>query len=114
MLNLSTYTKLDFKETLKRAVRYFTEQEKLHLVELIGHFHGDEGACEIRVSGKTIASGDEKHDAEEVLASTTRYLVEKYGVNLVYEGLHLHAGADNNAGHLVVAVHHHRLDLCSA
>jgi len=103
MLNLSIETKLSARDALDRSCRYFVEEQGLQLVEWIAHLHAEKGACELRVTGGKI-KGSKESDSKEVLLSQARRLVDDYGFEPVYYGLHLHAVPDQDVGHLMVAV----------
>jgi hypothetical protein len=103
MLNLSVNTALDTGEALDRSYQYFVEKQGLKLVEWIAHLHAESGACELRVTGGKI-KGSTEVDSKAVLLSQAARLVNDYGFAPVYYGLHLHAGADEEDGHLMVAV----------
>jgi hypothetical protein len=97
MLNVSVHTSLDREEAFDRAVTYFIRENNLHLVELIAHLHSRDGASEIRVSG-------EVESAKRTLFSQINHLEYKFEFELVYYGLHLHGSAEDDIGHLMVAV----------
>jgi len=104
MLNMSVKTKLDTNEALRRAYDYFVGDRKLLLVEWIAHMHADQGACEFRASGGRIQAGA-AHDSKDVLLAEVDRLSREYGFRLAYYGLHIHASAESDVGHLMVAVH---------
>jgi hypothetical protein len=103
MLNLEVKTSLSTGDALDRSYEYFVEQQGLQLVEWIAHLHAAQGACELRVTGGKI-KGSTEVDSKAVLLSQTGKLIRDYGFEPVYFGLHLHAKADQDVGHLMVAV----------
>jgi hypothetical protein len=103
MLNLEVKTALDTGEALDRSYEYFVEQKGLKLVEWVAHLHARQGACELRVTGGKI-KGSTEIDSKSVLLSQTGRLVEDYGFEPVYYGLHLHTDPDGDEGHLMVAI----------
>ena len=103
MTNTNVKTRLKVGEALDRSYEYFVNEQGLQLVEWIAHMHAREGACELRVTGGTIKGATEV-DSKAVLLSQAGKLVSDYGFEPVYFGLHLHAPADGNSGHLMVAV----------
>ena len=103
MLNLEVKTALSTGEALDSACEYFVEKQGLQLVEWIAHLHAEEGACELRVSGGKI-KGSTEIDSKAVLLSQAGRLVEDYGFEPVYFGLHIHADSDPAGGHLMIAV----------
>jgi hypothetical protein len=103
MLNISVKTSLKAEEALERSYSYFTEKQGLVLVEWIAHFHAEEGACDLRISGGTV-KGNKEYDSKEMLLSQAAHLREKYGFNLVYYGLHFHNSTNVDVGHLMVSI----------
>jgi hypothetical protein len=103
MLNLEVKTALDSGEALDRSYQYFVEKMGLKLVEWVAHLHARQGACELRVTGGKI-KGSTEIDSKSVLLSQAGRLVEDYGFEPVYYGLHLHTDSDGDEGHLMVAI----------
>jgi hypothetical protein len=97
MLNLSVHTSLDKEKAFDRAVSFFLGENNLHLVEVIAHLHSRDGASEIRASGQI-------ESARRVILSQIKHLEYKFDFELVYYGLHLHGSAEDDTGHLMVAV----------
>lgn len=103
MLNLEVKTTLSTGEALDSSYEYFVEKQGLQLVEWIAHLHAKEGACELRISGGKI-KGSTEVDSKAVLLSQTGRLVEDYGFEPVYFGLHIHSTTEADRGHLMIAV----------
>lgn len=103
MLNLEVKTTSSTGEALDSCYEYFVDEQGLQLVEWIAHLHAKEGACELRVSGGKI-KGSTEVDSKAVLLSQTGRLVEDYGFEPVYFGLHIHSTTEADRGHLMIAV----------
>jgi hypothetical protein len=103
MTNTDVKTTLTTGEALDRSYEYFVEQRGYELVEWVAHLHARQGACELRVTGGKI-KGTTEVDSKSVLLSQTSKLVQDYGFEPAYYGLHLHGSPEEDGSHLIVAI----------
>jgi hypothetical protein len=103
MLALTASTTLTPDSAVDLALRYFVQENKLTLVELTGHLHGQDGAITITVVGAKVI-GREAYEPQDLLNAILRDVRDRYGLGVVQLVLHLHAAPDEAAGHLLVQI----------